>query len=197
MIFPQFHVPGRFQNMPTFIPVGSVIGFAGQVSDPLQEGSKQPDNSTIVESQGWMVCDGRPLNIADYNVLYAAIGELYNTGRQGSGQFCIPDYRGYFLRMVDLGTGNDPDASGRTPVGSGLVGDPGSIQYDALQDHVHQVNNAKVPQIPMGGEGSEINSLPGDTEGPSTPPNATTVNVSQNETRPKNIYIYYLIKFIF
>ncbi|UMR31046.1 tail fiber protein [Massilia sp. MB5] len=42
--------------------------------------------------QGWAFCDGRLLNIADYEVLYALIGTTY--GGDGMQNFRLPDLRG-------------------------------------------------------------------------------------------------------
>lgn len=60
------------------VPPGTVIAYAG--------------NNVPV---GYMLCDGRSLNISDYPELYQAIGTIYG----GSGStFNLPDFRGMFLR---------------------------------------------------------------------------------------------------
>lgn len=41
--------------------------------------------------KGWMNCDGRLLNIRDYQPLYALLGTMY--GGDGINNFAIPDLR--------------------------------------------------------------------------------------------------------
>src|SRR5712692_5400111 len=42
--------------------------------------------------QGWMLCDGQLLPIADYETLYNLIGTTY--GGDGQSTFALPDLRG-------------------------------------------------------------------------------------------------------
>ncbi|WP_255423232.1 phage tail protein [Undibacterium sp. CY21W] len=65
-------IPGFIRTEP---PVGSIVAFAGDVTQ------------NIIEPSGWMVCDGRTLNVAQYPVLFAVIG--YRFGGS-DGQFHIP-----------------------------------------------------------------------------------------------------------
>lgn len=185
--------------MPIAIPVGSVIAFAGQVAltPPVNPG-QQPMYTTVTESQGWMVCDGRTLTASAYGALYAAIGVLYNNGKETANQFSIPDYRGYFLRMVDMGAGNDPDAASRKLENGTTSNGIGSIQQDALQLHEHIYQDPETDTVPAG------NSKPqGVAEGTPelTGPPTDNKDSSQNtvrtstETRAKNVYVYYLIRF--
>ena len=92
-------------------PVGGVLAFAGE----------QPPT-------GWLVADGRPLRSADYPELYSVIRTTHGTGVDDAGvkvgEFNLPDYRGLFLRGVDLSeqgtvSGQDPDAATRTAPGRG------------------------------------------------------------------------------
>ncbi|HEX6428900.1 MAG TPA: phage tail protein [Niastella sp.] len=203
MTLPGLQIPGGWQQMPTAVPVGSLIAFAGKISPLIKPGDQppavypvsQPAFTTDVESQGWMVCDGRSLDINTYNVLYQVIGDQYNTGDM-QGKFCIPDYRGYFLRMVDMDSGNDPDSKKRLLANGDASDEVGSIQQDALQEHVHMVNTQKAPTILAGDKAAAINSQP-DFSGKAVSDNAKiTVRTSLEETRPKNVYVYYLIKFL-
>lgn len=58
---------------------------------------------------GWFLCDGRVLSQATYAALYAAIGNLYNIGGEGAGNFRLPDYRGRSpLGPDDMGTAAGP-----------------------------------------------------------------------------------------
>jgi len=116
----------------TFVP-GMVIDYSATVTgDP-----------TV--SQGWMPCDGRALDQRDtatnYALLHDAIMEVY--GATANGYFCVPDYRGMFLRGVDGGRRLDPDAAARTAPrpdlpNHGAAGDTvGSKQDFLLGAHTH------------------------------------------------------------
>ncbi|MES2449966.1 MAG: phage tail protein [Pseudomonadota bacterium] len=115
------------------LPVGSVSAYAGAID---------PGQGTGLEAWGWMLCDGRSLAAAHYPQLFATLGYLYG-GREGA--FNIPDYRGAFLRGVDHGSGNDPDASSRTAPHGGVAGGVGSTQASTFQDH-GQSHDATVGQ---------------------------------------------------
>ncbi len=184
------------------VPVGVVVAFAGALTSSQSGTSstqQSPDLAILLESQGWLVCDGRSIKIAQYPELYLVIGKVYGKGNQDD-EFCLPDYRGYFFRGVDGGTGNDPDASNRKPQPSGVMAPDkvGSIQEDALQkhDHMYQKNTAPLPVQGGAAEAPLIATQPVLTEnGPTnslSPPG--TVKVSDSETRPKNVYVNYLIK---
>jgi len=43
------------------------------------------------EPRGWMLCDGRTLNIAYYNALYSLIGTTF--GGNGTTEFKLPDLK--------------------------------------------------------------------------------------------------------
>ncbi|MCP4130535.1 MAG: tail fiber protein [bacterium] len=102
------------------VPAGSVISFAG---------------GTV--PAGWLLCDGRAVNREEYKGLFAAVSTMYGPG-DSSSTFNLPDYRGYFLRGWDNGSGNDPDAAGRTNRGDGTTGNAvGTVQDFAVKDHEH------------------------------------------------------------
>lgn len=194
--------------MTTGMPIGSVTAFAGQVVKPPVNPINQSVFTTVAESYGWMLCDGSMLTIAEYGPLYNAIGNQYNTGKEASGQFSIPDYRGYFLRMVDLGAGRDPDAAKRVLPNNDTSSAVGSIQQDALQTHVHSYNNPVIAPFSAGTvTASAVTTTPSDLTGvpattpvpppvpPAPPPRPNPVRFTA-ETRPVNVYVNYLIKFI-
>lgn len=64
-----------------YVPIGTIVAYGGQV---------------IPEKEGWFRCDGRALNINNFNDLFKAIGA--NWGGDGNPFFNIPDLRGVFLR---------------------------------------------------------------------------------------------------
>lgn len=189
-------------------PVGTVCPFAGQVNPvtgdrntiwanaPCANSSAIPGKLadsplSHIESQGWMLCDGRYIKAESHFELYAVIGTLY--GKQNSGidlEFRIPDYRGLFLRGVDAGAGMDPDAGNRlNPTGNNTANVVGSLQCDSLQDHTHKYDITKPAGISQTGSaaGTTITSKP--TSSPDSPARTSS------ETRPKNIAVNYIIKF--
>lgn len=103
------------------VPPGTIVAYAGDTPPP-----------------GWLLCDGSEISRSQYAALFAAIGTAHGEG-DGASTFNLPDYRGYFLRGVDMGAGRDPDATSRSmPNPGGNNGDAvGSVQNDQLQSHKH------------------------------------------------------------
>lgn len=213
MIFPY---PSPFGAPSAAVPVGSVVAFAGQITPLSSTGSTAWSNSAcgpesgssgdidsttcpivVIEALGWMACDGRSLEVARYPELAAVLGNLYGGDSQS---FNLPDYRGLFLRGVDSGAGMDPDAGSRgVPTGGqGSAQGVGSIQCDALQTHEHQYQ-ATTPAAEST-EGTAAGTLTVQPPPLTQPPNTDlslgpVANVSQHETRPRNVYVNYLIKY--
>ena len=190
------------------LPIGTVCPFAGQVNPVSGSqntiwsnkacGSSTPKKATAadaplnyLEAQGWMLCDGRYLNVAAYPELHAVLGTLY--GEQNSGkdaEFRIPDYRGLFMRGFDAGAGMDPDASTRTdPTGNNDANVVGSLQCDTMQDHTHTYDVASLAAVSQSGSAASTSTTSKSTSSPESP--ARTAS----ETRPKNIAVNYIIKF--
>jgi microcystin-dependent protein len=118
--------------------------------------------------------------------LFAVIGTAY--GAADGTHFNVPDLRGRFLRGVDGGAGNDPDTLTRTASNTGgNTGDNvGSLQADAFQTHSHGIPfNQTAGATNVGG-----GQPPNDTGNTGAPASG---NVS-SETRPKNVYVNYIIK---
>jgi hypothetical protein len=114
-------------------PIGSIIAFAGEITDNLPSAERTPIESTT----GWLLCNGRALNRTDpdYTALFNVIQYYWG----GSGDmFQIPDLRGYFLRGVDgQNFMRDPDRAMRTgPFGTPRFG-VGSFQEDATRKPIN------------------------------------------------------------
>lgn len=162
------------------LPVGSVLPYAGL--DPRS-----------LESKGWMLCKSRELSRSDYPELFAAIGTA--SGAPNGQLFNLPDYQGYFLRGMDNGRGIDPDADKRSHAFDG--GNEG--------DNVGTVQNCATayPNTPFV---ASIEHLPDSqhrayygTSAKVSKGNDNTVPVKidgggDNETRPKNKYVHFIIK---
>jgi hypothetical protein len=161
------------------VPTGTVVAFAG---------NRIPD--------GWELCDGRALDRNDpkYGPLFQAIGTTH--GGDGTPLFRLPDYRGVFLRGVDRGSGRDPDVGSRSAAGQDSSGnrgaDLGSREGDAMVSHDHVIEG-RVQEANWGtgfsGTGFESNSQP-DRRRTYT----TSAAGGSTETRPKNVYVDYIIK---
>lgn len=155
------------------MPAGIIVPFAG-------------DTTQI--PPGWMLCNGKLLDQLQYTELYAAIGNTWG-GSQASGQFRVPDLRGVFLRGVDNGRGYDPEANTRIQMYAGESGSSadkvGSFQEDEFESHAHTFSNNN-----FSGNGWTNGTSYANVGGTvSTNPTGGT------ETRPKNAYVNYIIKY--
>lgn len=180
------HTPPHFAAGYGAMPTGAVIAFAGKLAATPAEHVSGP-----IEAWGWMACDGRWLKIALYPELYAVLGHQYDDGSQ-QDQFRIPDYRGYFLRGADDGSGNDADSAQRKPGGSGGKLEVGSVQSDAVRNHEHGFDATGAPTVEAAGPpGTVTTKMTMDAKPLPLPQDG----ISAHETRPKNIYVNYLIRF--
>lgn len=156
---------------------------------------------------GYLVCDGSEVLKTDYPALYAAIGDTYGTPTGGSLYFCLPDYRGRFLRGHDGSAGNDPDKLTRTAMKAGAIAgnNVGSLQDDANKSHIHQTavsgtastangvgNNTPFATANNSGGNAfyTLNGVPGGTAdvGP-------TSSNGGADNRPKNVSVNFIIKY--
>ncbi|WP_104666955.1 tail fiber protein [Ensifer adhaerens] len=156
------------------LPVGSVVAWCG---------------SKDRVPQGWYYCDGRVLEIAPHQALFDAIGHSFRrstTSRPFDENkcFCLPDFRGYFLRGVDDGAGRDPDAGSRHGLDNSADANTGvgSVQEDQFRSHTHGYH-----MFPNGK--GKIAGSPWWQQG-----KAQTDPAGGNETRPINAYVYYIVK---
>jgi len=184
------------------VPAGTIMPFAG----PLEN---IPD--------GYLPCDGSLVNNDTYPLLYAAIGTSWGGT---ATQFNLPDCRGMFLRGMANGSGNDPDRASRTASNSGgNTGDAvGSFQDAATAlptntftgntstngEHGHTVT---LYEDDWFGTGSDAEALDNDASGHTgtyiaqssedgNHSHSVTINGGgDNESRPKNVYVNYIIKY--
>lgn len=120
---------------------GTILGLTDAQAIPCPPGAILPFAGASLPP-GFLWCDGGSYNRADYPNLFAAIGTAH--GFESSLKFCVPDYRGMFLRGVDGTAGRDPDKGSRgsmSPFANGNTGNAvGSIQDDEMQSHTHTQN---------------------------------------------------------
>jgi microcystin-dependent protein len=185
------HLPHRRHAGPMFapgsdaMPVGAVIAFAGQL------GATAAHVTTAIEAWGWTLCDGRLLDCGRFPELFAALGHLYDNGADPD-KFGLPDYRGYFLRGVDGGSGNDGDAAQRSASDGSLGPGVGTRQDDALRNHEHGFDATGAPTMEATGPPG---SVPTRLALDSKPAPTAMAGISAHETRPKNMSVHYLIRF--
>src|SRR5262249_31623844 len=124
--------------------------------------------------------------------LFNVIGYLY--GGSG-GVFNLPDYRGRFFRGTASTTEQDPGLEDRKPPQGGNKSTVGSTQDYMVQLHEHQYNFFEGAAVAQEGSqaylpaaSAEDTTLLFDRDGRDITKEAT-------ETRPKNIYVYFIIKF--
>lgn len=170
------------------MPVGTIIAIGFKPSTP-----------TAVA--GWYYCNGDSLlRAGTYADLYAVIGNSYGTA--DGTHFNVPALQGRFLRGMNDGSGNDPDSSAtyRTTIKTNsATGDAcGSLQADDFRTHYHalQLNMRDGPNW------YTFNGYCRTTDGAGTyrgnGGNTTVPSnnmVTGNETRPKNVYVCYIIKY--
>jgi microcystin-dependent protein len=186
------------------VPSGVVMAFAGATAPT-----------------GWLLCGGALISRTTYPDLFAAIGTAHGSG-DGSTTFALPNYSGRFLRGRANGSANDPDRASRTAAATGgATGDNvGSVQGNATTrptnaftsgamsanaSHSHNFNAAgtlkPVSLISGGGSfgfaaagGSDQFQYPTSTAGSSIDHTHTVTGGGDNETRPLNAYVNYIIK---
>ncbi len=180
-------------------PPGSIMPFAG--------------NSV---PEGWLLCNGSTVDrIGKYSKLFSAIGEAWGQGDNNS-TFNLPDLRGQFLRGVSGGTNDDPERGDRTAKNTGgNTGDNvGSYQNDNIKSHNHSANTSSAGnhKHPLNGNavrngGSwddgddkdnifDIDNPIKETKYAGTHTHSVTVySTGGPETRPKNAYVNYIIKY--
>jgi hypothetical protein len=156
------------------VPPGTIIAFGG-MNVPA----------------GYLLCDGKDVSRTTYANLFNAIGTAWGEG-DGSTTFHLPDLRGRFLRGVDGGMGIDPDAGSRTASNNGgNTGDNvGSIQDDEFKSHKH---SSSIDGLSLWYFGANWGMNPSGWSMTTAP---FGINPSGgNETRPKNAYVQYIIKY--
>lgn len=133
---------------------------------------------------GWLECDGDPVSRETYADLFSVIGGMYGPGDE-STTFNLPDMQGMFVRGWDHDANEDPDKEDRTDRGDDTEGPHvGTRQPDAFKSHRHNIK-AWGSGSGAGIEGYNKNSRY----------DQYTDYSGGSETRPKNIYLMFIIKY--
>jgi microcystin-dependent protein len=175
-----------------FIPSGTIQAYGGE------------PNTDQLEKRGWLLCDGRPYPTNKFPELFRAVGFAWGRG-SAANEFRVPDLQGYFLRGVDSEGKRDLDVGDRQAIapGGNAKNSVGSVQGEKIGPHRHMIRG-------NGGNSGGSAQLISATIGPSggVPENGATENYSYSatgigghdksigtETRPKNAYVHYIIKY--
>lgn len=147
-------------------PVNKLDGYAlGTVITVFKDSSGNfgtLDGSMSSRYPGFIECDGRTLNAADYPDLFNAIGTTYGgtasrtltaDGFVYSGTFDIPDFRNRRVFGTGVVNGNQPSSPavptriGPSGTGTGSVNEPGSIGGDWYIATVDAAGSLPLEQI--------------------------------------------------
>lgn len=171
------------------LPLGTIVAFGGPAE-------------AVPEREGWLLCDGREVSAQEYNGLFAVIQYAWGRG-SGQGTFRLPDFRGRFLRGVDLTLAaewRDPDRENRVAAypGGNSGNQVGSVQNDEMSYHTHSlVGAARAVGPGDAGVGQWVRFHGSRIAEENTPDmvNETAVLATGGtETRPKNAYVNWIIK---
>jgi len=181
------------------VPIGTVIAFAGAVAEA---------------PSGYLFCNGGSYSQSGaYSSLYTAIKGRFGNGTDSTGSttFAVPDIQGRFLRGATNDSTRDPNTSTRTVITHGTTTyntyDPGSLQEDAFQDHRHTQSLNGVQQSAGASCAPNWSNEPhtascgqpqtnSDVDGGYTSSTVGSTARTSAETRPKNVYVNYYIKYI-
>lgn len=163
-------------------PIGSIVVWPGP-------------QATI--PKGWLLCNGDRISKNRYPELCQVILDYWGPiSGLNNDIHKLPDLQGVFLRGASNRRNDnysDPDKEKRVPSGNGESNEVGSFQLDEFKSHTHK-NMAVTDGVkaPYGGGG-------GWEQGKYSPAWAYSsekygANSGGNETRPKNVYVNYIIK---
>lgn len=177
------------QILPSIVIVGTIVPYGGTIKD-------SPPGQPHQVHEGWLFCNGAALDRKEYEDLYKVLGVAF--GAPDGDSFNLPDLRGRFLRGVDHGKVRDPNAQSReaSNVGGNEGDKVGSVQDDAFASHFHPLEKPIYEHyrsfMGMGGSDRTLKSSKGTKK--SKEWTAKTEETGGYETRPKNIYVNWIIK---
>ncbi|MEN0045499.1 MAG: tail fiber protein [Bacteroidota bacterium] len=165
------------------MPVGAIIPFGG-----------------ATPPEGWLLCNGKDISRELYADLFAVIGTNWGSDG-GNTTFNLPDLRGQFLRGVSTSSSVDPDAAFRSARHSGgnTGNNVGSYQTDEFKAHRHVSiewkDGAKAVNDAIYGLGDFTTNGKEQSFHPSQDYINMTGSTGGSETRPKNAYVNFIIKY--
>lgn len=180
--------------VPYLSPVGAVSAFAG-TSAP----------------SGWLLCDGSAVSRTTYSALYAVTSIAFGQG-DGTTTFNVPDLRGRFVRGIDGSADRDPNKADRTAMNTGgNTGNAlGSVQGGATAlpntafttddpgTHTHTYSQPTVTATSgntFSASPTQDRTFPSGNTGASGAHTHEVDGGGDDETRPINAYLNYIIKY--
>ena len=161
-------------------PLGTIVASLLVYNDFLRLNGL--DYESDINKVIWVPCDGRNIGIEE---------ETYGAYSGGKA----PDLRGLFLRSVnDMGAYN---ATVPTPNNSNLNPEnkkAGQIQPDAIKNHSHTISYQSSQKHSHTDGGSNFHAYSQQHSNGNGNKTTNGTNGGQQETRPKNISVYYYIK---
>lgn len=183
------------------VPVGTILPFAGSVAD----------NGMVMEPvPGYLLCNGAEITSLQYPTLQGVLQTAWGDGDDTDlNTVNLPDLRGMFLRGVNgiRGDGKeDPDDIGRSVMlpGGNTDNNVGSYQGDVFTSHNHGGGDHRHGQpysgyfyYRPGAGGWDVSSSNGEVHASSYTSYSGEIISYQggSETRPKNAYVHYIIKY--
>jgi microcystin-dependent protein len=144
---------------------------------------------------GWLLCDGSAVSRTLYSRLFGVIGVANGYG-DGMNTFNLPDLRAMFLRGVDGNAGIDIERDMRAAAkpGGNAGNAVGSLQQDQFKSHHHA--NGSFNQVLKLSNGTSTTATSTDVTSnePDIINSVPMMNAGGTETRPKNVYVNYIIK---
>ncbi|MCR8558128.1 phage tail protein [Mucilaginibacter sp. BJC16-A38] len=177
-----------------FIPYGTIVANASNINLTTYWCGMNNFGPTLENNTGWIVCDGTQLSSIIFPHLFRVINNLYGGT---APMFNLPDYRGYFLRGLAMNAQQDPGYDSRVvqPGSTGTAKGVGSTQVCMVQTHEHGYTDYPGTPAPGGdvaNADSLVNAKSTFTTGLFTD-NTGGTKLTGEETRPKNVYVFYLI----
>lgn len=172
--------PVVFEKVDKFssLPIGSIVSSVINYADFSRQITDKAFDKTI---STWAPCDGRNVKGSTFSTLFA--------------KDYVPDLRGQFLRG-NYTMGGPSEPSQNTPNGNNPRSGESDMngytyQSEGIKNHRHQIRyyRGRANRSDGGSANHEV------TDG-ETRPTETTHSCLEciNETRPKNIYVYYYVR---
>jgi len=170
-------------TIPSGVPIGTIVAYYGESLSPT------------LRNEGWALCNGGAIPTA------SDFDQMRNLATAAGHPGVYPNLQGYFLRGATENSAIDPDRNSRTGGSANLK--IGSRQDDAIMRHQHRTN---APTPKNDAASSAFGSHPsnpgvilgsGDffqTHAALTDDASAISNKTSSETRPKNVYVNYIIK---
>lgn len=176
------------------VPVGSVVGFDGDVEDipdgyEITSDSGNPIGTILgfagaTAPSGYLICDGSAVSRTTYAELFTAIGTAYGTG-DGSTTFNIPNLKGKIPVGYDS-SDTDFDTLGETGGEK-----EHTLTTEEMPSHSHQVKRKNVAQL---GNGATVITNFGETSYHSIINTAETGSGQSHNNLQPYVVINYIIR---